>query len=271
MSPAAAVEEGAVLHRVDGNVSWITLNRPDAGNAITPAQRDAVIDLLSDADTTPSIRAVVITASGTRFCTGADLRSSGDDDGSTPPTGTVMSLLATGSQRLIVSVLDCRKPVVAAVNGVAAGIGAHLAFACDLIVATEEASFIEVFVRRGIIPDGAGAYLLPRLMGMQRAKELVLLGDRLSAADAHSFGLVNRVVPSSELEAVTTDLAVRLAAGPTIAMGLAKRLLNRSLDGDRESALFEESMAQELVTRTDDAQEGIRSFVERRTTEFTGR
>ena len=181
-----------------------------------------------------------------------------------------MRMLATGSQKLVVAVLDCRKPVIAAVNGVAAGIGAHLAYACDMIVASEDANFIEVFVRRGIIPDGAGAYLLPRLVGMQRAKELVLLGDRLSAAEAHAFGLVNRVVPAAELDAATEELAVRLAEGPTIAMGMAKRLLNRSLDGDRESALFEESMAQELVTGSADAQEGIQSFVERRTSSFTG-
>jgi len=272
MSPIAAVEDGTVLHRVEDHVSWITLNRPDAGNAITPSQRDSIIDLMSEADDTPSVRAVVITASGSKFCTGADLRASSDGtETASPPTGAVMRMLATGSQRLIVSILDCQKPVIAAVNGVAAGIGAHLAFACDLIVASDEASFIEVFVRRGIIPDGAGAYLLPRLMGMQRAKELVLLGDRLSAVDAHGFGLVNRVVPLADLEATTTELAGRLADGPTIAMGLAKRLLNKSLDGDRDSALFQESMAQELVTRSDDAQEGISSFVERRATVFTGR
>jgi 2-(1,2-epoxy-1,2-dihydrophenyl)acetyl-CoA isomerase len=182
-----------------------------------------------------------------------------------------MRTLAVGSQRLIVAVLDCQKPVVAAVNGTAAGIGSHLAFACDLVVAAEEASFIEVFVRRGILPDGAGAYLLPRLIGMQRAKELVLLGDRLSASEAFGYGMVNRVVPGAELQTAALELATRLSEGPTFALGLAKRLLNRSLDTDRATALFEESMAQELVTRTADAKEGIGSFVERRPTSFTGR
>lgn len=275
MTSYEAVEERTILHRIEDGIAWMTLNRPDAGNAITPAQRDALIGLLTEAGSDPDIRAVVITAAGKHFCTGADLRSSGSDDqangGNDLPTGSIMRTLAVGSQRLIVSVLDCQKPVLAAVNGTAAGIGSHLAFACDLVIASEEASFIEVFVRRGILPDGAGAYLLPRLVGMQRAKELVLLGDRLSAPEAYRYGMVNRVVPGTDLHAASLELASRLAQGPTIALGLAKRLLNRALDVDRETALFEESMAQELVTRTVDAREGIDSFVQRRPTSFTGR
>ena len=180
-------------------------------------------------------------------------------------------MIADGAQRLIAAVLDCQKPVIAAVNGTAAGIGAHLALACDLVVAAEAAGFIEVFVRRGILPDGAGAYLLPRVIGMQRAKELVFLGDRLSAADAFSLGMVNRIVPPEDLEPTVGELAARLAQGPTVAIGLAKRLLNRSLDVDRASAFFEESMAQEVVMTSEDANEGIASFVERRPSAFRGR
>ena len=278
MTNYEAIDNRTVLYRVEDGIAWMTLNRPDAGNAITPGQRDALIGLLAGADCDSDIRAVVISAVGNKhFCTGADLRSSGEssgdrsDDENDLPTGSIMRTLAVGSQRLIVSVLDCRKPVLSAVNGTAAGIGSHLALACDLVIAAEEASFIEVFVRRGILPDGAGTYLLPRLIGMQRAKELVLLGDRLSASEAYGYGMVNRVVPAADLHAATLELASRLAQGPTIALGLAKRLLNRALDVDRETALFEESMAQELVTRTDDATEGIASFVERRPSTFTGR
>jgi 2-(1,2-epoxy-1,2-dihydrophenyl)acetyl-CoA isomerase len=260
---------------MDDGVSWITLNRPEAGNAITADLHDTIIGLLHRADVEPSVRTVVIGATGKHFCTGADLRApqSGADDGAAAdqPTGTIMRTIAEGAQRLIASVLDCQKPVIAAVNGTAAGIGAHLALACDLVVAVEEASFIEVFVRRGLLPDGGGAYLLPRLIGMQRAKELVFLGERLSAADAFSLGMVNRVVPVTGLDTTVGELAARLAQGPTVALGLAKRLLNRSLDGDRTSAFFEESMAQELVTRTEDATEGITSFVERRPSAFRGR
>ena len=149
--------------------------------------------------------------------------------------------IANGAQRLVAAVLDCEKPVLAAVNGTAAGIGAHLAFACDLVVAAEGARFIEVFVRRGILPDGGGAYLLPRLIGLQKAKELVFFGDDLSAEDAAGLGLVNLVVPAGELAATAQAWAARLAGGPTVALGLAKRLLNRSLDADRGTAFAEEA------------------------------
>jgi 2-(1,2-epoxy-1,2-dihydrophenyl)acetyl-CoA isomerase len=167
-------------------------------------------------------------------------------------------------------VIDCEKPVVAAVNGTTAGIGAHLAFACDLVVAAQEARFIEVFVRRGISPDGGGAYLLPRLIGLQKAKELVFFGDDLPAAEAERLGLVNKVVPRVELEAAAAELAGRLAQGPTKAIGMAKWLLNRSLDSDRATAFDEEAWAQELVVGTADSREGIASFVERREPDFKG-
>jgi 2-(1,2-epoxy-1,2-dihydrophenyl)acetyl-CoA isomerase len=276
VTTSESLTAGTLLHRVEDGVSWITLNRPDAGNAINADQRNTIIDLLHNADLDPAIRAVVIGAKGKHFCTGADLRApqpatDGAAEAGDPPTGTIMRLIADGAQRLIAAVLDCQKPVIAAVNGTAAGIGAHLALASDMVVAVEDAGFIEVFVRRGILPDGAGAYLLPRIIGMQRAKELVFLGDRLSAAEAFSLGMVNRVVPAADFESTVGELAARLAQGPTVALGLAKRLLNRSLDVDRASAFFEEAMAQELVTTTEDATEGIASFVERRPTEFQGR
>jgi 2-(1,2-epoxy-1,2-dihydrophenyl)acetyl-CoA isomerase len=179
-------------------------------------------------------------------------------------------MIATGAQRLIAAVLDCEKPVIAAVGGTAAGIGAHLALACDLVIASEEARFIEVFVRRGIVPDGGGAYLLPRLTGLHKAKELVFFGDDLSAVDAERLGLVNTVVPAGELDATVAAWAARLATGPTVAIGLAKRLLNRSLDGDRATSFTEEALAQEVAMTTRDATEGVASFVERRPTEFKG-
>jgi 2-(1,2-epoxy-1,2-dihydrophenyl)acetyl-CoA isomerase len=148
--------------------------------------------------------------------------------------------------------------------------GAHLAFACDLVVAAEEARFIEVFVRRGISPDAGGAYLLPRLVGLQKAKELIFFGDDLPAAEAARIGLVNRVVPREELIGVAGELAARLAAGPTKAIGAAKWLLNRSFESDRRTAFDEEAMAQDLVVHSVDAGEGLRAFAERRDPEFRG-
>jgi 2-(1,2-epoxy-1,2-dihydrophenyl)acetyl-CoA isomerase len=179
-------------------------------------------------------------------------------------------MIRLGAQRLISAVLDCEKPVIAAVNGTAAGIGAHLAFACDLIIAADTAKFIEVFVRRGIAPDGGGAYLLPRLVGPQKAKEMIFFGDDMSAADALSIGLVNRVVPEAELENAAGEWAARLATGPTKAISLAKWLINRSLETDRQGAFDDEAWAQELTILTTDAGEGMKAFAERRQPEFRG-
>lgn len=149
-----------IRHGTDNAVSWITLNRPEAMNALTPDQREHLIRLLSDASADPAVRAVVITATGRGFCAGADLRGT-TASGGERLAGDVARTIRLGAQRLISAVLDCEKPVIAAVNGTAAGIGAHLALACDLVLAAEEARFIEVFVRRGLVPDGGGAYLLP--------------------------------------------------------------------------------------------------------------
>jgi 2-(1,2-epoxy-1,2-dihydrophenyl)acetyl-CoA isomerase len=179
-------------------------------------------------------------------------------------------MIRRGWGRLISAILDCEKPVVCAVNGTAAGGGAHLVLACDLVIMAEEARLIEVFIRRGIIPDAGGAYLLPRIVGLQKAKELMFFGDDVSGPEAASIGLVNKVVPLADLDKVATEWATRLASGPTKAIGMTKWLLNRSLESDRLTAFQEESFAQELINTTSDSQEGVRSFVERRPTEFKG-
>lgn len=258
-----------VLHVVEGRVAYLTLNRPQALNALTPAQRDHVIELLAGASADPDVRAVVLTGTGRGFCAGADLR--GGAASGERVAGDVARVIREGAQRLIAAVLDCEKPVIAAVNGTAAGIGAHLALACDLVLAAESARFIEVFVRRGLVPDGGGAYLLTRLLGPQRAKELMFFGDALPATDAERLGLVNRVVPDGELDKTAREWAVRLAAGPTRALALTKQLVNASLDSDRATAFAAEAAAQEINMTTADAQEGVASFVARRSPEYRGR
>jgi 2-(1,2-epoxy-1,2-dihydrophenyl)acetyl-CoA isomerase len=175
------------------------------------------------------------------------------------------------SQRVIRNLWELEKPTLAAVNGVAAGLGAHLAYACDLVLAADEARFIEVFVRRGIAVDAGGAFLLPRHVGLHKAKELVYFGDDLSAADAERLGLVNKVVPAAELERTAREWAERLAKGPTFALGLSKRLLNRSLHSDLETCFAEEAFTQALVAQSEDMREGIRSFMEKRPPAFKGR
>ena len=279
---------GDLLRSLDEGVLWLTLNRPDAANSLTPAMRDQLSSWLEDASGDPAVRCVVLTATGTKgFCTGADLRatsrmatpapssgaaaSSGASEAPGPVVGDAARMIRNGWQRLVSAVLDCEKPVVAGVNATAAGGGMHLALACDIVIAAEEAKFIEVFVRRGIAPDAGGAYLLARLIGPQKAKELFFFGDDVPAADAQRMGLVNRVVARSELQGTLAEVAGRLARSPTKAVGAAKWLVNRSLEVDRVTSFWEEAVAQEMVTRTDDAREGMISFVERRTPEFKGR
>jgi 2-(1,2-epoxy-1,2-dihydrophenyl)acetyl-CoA isomerase len=266
-----------LLARVEDQVLWLTLNRPDAGNAITPAVRNRLIEHLDAANSSFEVRAIVLTAAGDRhFCTGADLRSGRVAPPPKPEgapervAGEAARMIRTGIQRLIGAMLDCEKPILTAVNGTAAGGGAGMVLASDLVIAADHARIIQVFVRRGLIPDGGGTYLLPRLVGLQKAKELVFFGDDLSAVDAERIGLVNKVVPGAELAAAAGDWARRLAQGPTRTIGFAKRLLNRSLDTDRATMFEEEALLVEMVTATGDSAEGVASFVERRPAEFKG-
>ena len=258
----------AIQLTVENQVAWITLNRPDARNAVNDEMREELLSVLTDARTNPDMRAVVLTATGKGFCTGADLSRRGS--GPSGP-GAAREMMRTRSQRLIRALWELEKPVIAAVNGVAAGLGAHLAFACDLIIASAEARFIEVFVRRGLAVDAGGAYLLPRLIGLAKAKELVFFGDDLSAEEALRIGLINKVVPADSLQAAAHEWAERVASGPTFALGMSKRLLNRSLESDLETALDEEAMVQSLVTQSEDTKEGMLAFAERRQPVFKGR
>lgn len=274
-TPERSVEE-TVRHELSGGVGWITLDRPEALNAIDAGQRDRLIALLRQASADPETRVVVLTATGRGFCTGADLRPK--PGGTPPPTpppaprpGDVARTIRDGAQALIAAVLDCEKPVIAAVNGIAAGLGAHLALACDLVVAAESAKFIEIFARRGLVPDGGGAYLLTRLVGVHKAKELIYFAEDVPAAEALALGLVNRVVPDADLDKAAREWAERLAHGPTRAFALAKNLVNRALEVDRATAFREEADAVELNMATEDGKEGVRAFAERRAPEFTGR
>ncbi len=265
-----------VRHRVDDRgIAWITLDRPDVKNAISPDQRDRVISLLAEASADLGIRAVVLGATGDAFCTGADLRARRTpaprpDDAPDRGVGELAKMIREGAQALVAAVMDCEKPVIGAIGGTAAGIGAHLAFACDLVIAAEGVRFIEVFVRRGLVPDGGGAYLLPRLVGVAKTKELMFFGDDLQATDAAALGLINKVVPADELDATVDEWAGRLAVAPTRALALTKALVNRSLDSDRATAFAEEATAQELNMNTVDANEGVASFVERRQPTYRG-
>jgi 2-(1,2-epoxy-1,2-dihydrophenyl)acetyl-CoA isomerase len=244
---------------------------------MTGAMRDQISAWVQDASSDLFVRVVVITAAGDRaFCTGADLRGGRaaprpkPEDAPEGVMGDGARTIRNGWQRLVGSIIDCEKPVIAGVNGTAAGGGMHLALACDFVVAAEESKFIEVFIRRGIAPDAGGAWLLTRLVGIQKAKELFFFGDDVPAPEAYRLGLVNRLVPRAELETTLQELATRLASGPTKAIGMAKWLTNRALDVDRSTSFQDEAFAQELITHTADSTEGIASFVERRPSAFKG-
>jgi 2-(1,2-epoxy-1,2-dihydrophenyl)acetyl-CoA isomerase len=266
-----------LIYDVANGVATITINAPDQGNSLSWDMRDGIGDRLEDASADLAVRAVIITGAGPRhFCTGANLggpraESPARPEGAPDRTmGDAARMIKRGWQRLVSCILDCEKPVIAAVNGTAAGGGAQLAIACDFVVMADTARIIEVFVRRGIMPDAGGAYLLPRAIGLHKAKELLLLGEDVSAVDAVAMGLAMKAVPADELMAEVHELATKLAAGPTKALAMTKWLLNRSFESSRHTAFEEEAYAQDLVQTSADSQEGIAAFVERRTPEFKG-
>jgi 2-(1,2-epoxy-1,2-dihydrophenyl)acetyl-CoA isomerase len=259
-----------VIEEVSGGVMRITLNRPDRANAIAPEGRQRIIELMARADADSEIRVVLIKSTGKHFCSGADVSRMAATISGPRPVGSTMRTMLNGAQALIEAVLDCGKPVVAAVQGPAAGLGATLALACDIIVARDGAWFSFPFVLRGLSMDAASAYLLPRRMGLQKAKELAFFGDRLPAAEAFGLGMVNRVCDEGQFTSTVEELVGRLATSATTAVSLSKRLLNASLDEDRKSALLAEAMAQEINSHTGDVKEGIAAFAEKRSVEYRG-
>jgi 2-(1,2-epoxy-1,2-dihydrophenyl)acetyl-CoA isomerase len=262
-------------------VRKLTLNRPERKNSVSPELREELLAALDEARSDDEIRCVVITGAGDAFCSGVDLgRSKVTKDAASgeqpaapraPDLRQVREAMKRGMQRVVTALWELDKPVIASVNGVAAGGGAQLALFCDLIIASESARFIEIFVKRGLAIDSGGGWLLPRLIGLPKAKELVFFGEPLSARDALDVGLINRVVPDDSLEGATNEWASRLAAGPTRAIGFSKRLLNRAIDSDLAAALDEESAVQALNSLNADFKEGVRAFAEKRSPEFKGR
>jgi len=261
---------------LENGVLWLTINRADKGNAIPYYVRDRLTQWFLDGHADLEIRAIVLTGAGERhFCTGADLTvrqpAKPKPDGAPDMVvGTATQMMRVGFQRLMQAMLDCQKPVIVALNGTAAGGGSMFVLAADLVIAADTAKIIQVFVRRGLIPDGGVAYLLPRIVGMHKAKELIFFGDDLPAADAERIGIVNKVVPAAELQAATKEWAERLANGPTKAIGWSKKLLHDASELSRHDLLVEEAMLVELNSGTVDSGEGVAAFRERRSPEWKG-
>ncbi|HEY2814700.1 MAG TPA: enoyl-CoA hydratase-related protein [Acidimicrobiales bacterium] len=269
--------EDHIRYAVEDGIARVIINRPEAGNSLTAHMRDTLADVFDELSATLGVRVIVLTGAGERhFCTGAGLGGpqkpgpERPDDAPDRALGDVARMIRRGWQRLVASILDCEKPVIAAVNGTAAGGGANLVLASDLVVMAEHARLIEVFVRRGIIPDAGGCYLLPRIVGLPKAKEIMFFGDDVSASDALRVGIANRVVAADDLTAVTAEWAGRLAAAPSKSITMTKWLLNRSNESSRQTAFEEEGYAQELVNATADSAEGMQAFMERRDPKFKG-
>ena len=254
----------------DGDVLRITLNRPDRLNALTHVMSDELIDAFSSARDDDGVRAVLLTGAGRGFCAGQDLTEFGDAyrDGGRPD---IERHLEETYHRLIPVIVELPKPVVCAVNGVAAGAGASLAIACDVRIASEAARFSQAFVKIGLVPDSGGTWLLPRVVGYAKALELSISGDMVDAATALQIGLVSRVVPADALAKEAADYAARLAALPTVAIGEAKALLRDALSSDLGTALRREAEAQARMGKTEDHIEGVTAFSEKREPRFRGR
>jgi 2-(1,2-epoxy-1,2-dihydrophenyl)acetyl-CoA isomerase len=273
------MSESILVERVDG-VCRVTINRPERRNALDPASRDRLLEVLAEARADSAVRALLLTGAGGAFCTGADMTPGPSappppQDGGEAPRGidlrAASEMMRTGAQRLVRTLFDLDKPTVAAVAGPAAGLGAHLALACDLVVMAEDARLIEVFMRRGLVVDAMGAWLLPRLVGLGRAKQLAFFAEDVRGPQALEWGLAQRVVPADQLDAEAMEWATRLAKGPTRALGLTKQLINRALESSIEQSLNDEAWAVALNTQSSDMKEGMIAFLQRRPPEFAGR
>jgi 2-(1,2-epoxy-1,2-dihydrophenyl)acetyl-CoA isomerase len=251
---------------VDGPVATITLDRPDALNALTVALKQELLAAFATIAGDDAVRAVVLTGAGRAFCAGQDLRERLE-----PDAEPLADEIRLRYNPLIRAMRGLPKPIVGAINGIAAGAGASLAFACDIRIAAEGASFLLAFGRVGLIPDSGATWLLPRLVGGAKAAELALMSEPLGATDAERFGLVARIVPGDALLAEARALATRLAAGAPRAIALTKAALEASWDASLEGQLEAEADLQGIAGSTADHAEGIAAFLERRPPRFTGK
>jgi 2-(1,2-epoxy-1,2-dihydrophenyl)acetyl-CoA isomerase len=256
---------GDLLLEVADSVATLTLDRPDALNSLTVPLKEELLATFRRIARDPDVRAIVLTGAGRAFCAGQDLRERLE-----PGAAPLAKEVRERYNPLILAMRTLEKPIVGAINGVAAGAGASLAFACDIRIAAEGATFVLAFGRVGLVPDSGATWFLPHLVGAAKAAELALIGESLSAADAERFGLVARVVPVESLMDEARALAIRLASGAPRAIALTKRALNRSWDATLEESLEYEAYLQGIAGATADHREGLAAFDEKRPPHFSG-
>lgn len=264
-----ATTQATTLTAQEAGVLTVTFNRPDVLNAFNDQLCGEVRDALRRAERDATVRCVVLTGSGRGFSAGQDLGAFKERD-QTPGAHSIRRHLQTTYNDLVMRMRALEKPIVAGINGVAAGVGFSLALACDIRVAADNAVFTTGFSRIGLIPDGGMSFMLPLLVGLGRAADLAFTSDRIDAAEAHRLGLVSRVVPADQLPEATQALARHLAEMPTRALGLTKRAFNQALLPQLEAWLDYEAHLQEIAGRTSDYREGVTAFLEKRKATFTG-
>jgi 2-(1,2-epoxy-1,2-dihydrophenyl)acetyl-CoA isomerase len=267
------VSEHLRVSRGDDGVLRLHLDKPAKRNALDDDMVATLIDEVDAAGRDEAVRSILVTAEGDHFCSGFDIvgRNAGDPGAARPRIGSIQRRLPSQAHRLIPVLCTTQVPVVAAARGWVAGIGLHLAAAADFLVLAHDARVWEPFSQRGFTPDSGGTWLLPRLVGLQRARELLVLGTAIDGATAVGWGLGHRAVPAAEVDLTAEALALRLAAGPTVSLGLTKWLLHTSAEHTLEQHLRDEAFAMELSSRSEDFREGLAAFVDKRDPGFTGR
>ncbi|TMC47534.1 MAG: enoyl-CoA hydratase [Chloroflexi bacterium] len=260
----------AVVTELRGGVLMVTLNRPEALNAMNPDMTKSLRAILADAAADPDVRALLVTGAGRAFCAGGDVKMMAAQVGRRSPN-EVRRKIREHTGPVILALATIEKPVVAAVNGIAYGGGFSMALACDLILAARSARFAQVFVTRGLAPDTGSSWFLPRLVGPWRARELLFRGEPLDAETAHRLGFVSRVCDDVTLIDEALELATSLAAGPTMAIGMIKTLVSQGLGSDLAAAINAEADAQAICMESEDFREGLRALREKRPPNFSGR
>lgn len=251
---------------IENGVGTIRLNRPENRNAMVPALRTELLQVMAEWQQDDQIRAIILTGEGKAFCAGGDLASM-----SNPVSAQTGREKLKLSHELILAILQMQKPVIAAVNGAAAGAGFSLVLACDLVVAARSAFFVQSFVNVGLVPDLGSVYFLTQLLGHHRAKELMLVGERISAEQGQQLGFVNRVVEDEQLMTQARAIAEQMARGPSLAISLTKDLVNQTMMASLRESLELEAFAQGLCLQSDDVKEGVQAFFEKRKPQFSGR